>query len=485
MPATAECRMSLVDTAWLRMDNEVNLMMIVGVWLLTPAISLAALRERTAERLLRYERFHQSAVLDATGASWVDSQTFNIADHVVLEVIKRQRGLSERAALQQRCGELASKRLDPGKPLWQFHLVERYEGGCALIARIHHCIGDGVALVSVMHALVDGGIAPTPQTGPAAAPLPARDLSSDSDGWSEAVLRPLTGLAVNALSRSGDGLDHALRRMVHPGRTLQAALDLANKGRQLLRDAASLLLMEDDTPTRLKGKPIGRKLVAWGDPLPLDRVKAVSHALACSINDLLLTCASGALGGWLRDQGDDPRGAEIRAMVPVNLRLQGPTYQLGNEFGLAPLMLPIGIANPVERLYAVRTRMDQLKQSYQPVLAYGVLGVAGLLVKPGQDLLLRIFSRKATAVVTNLPGPRECVKLCGATLRQAMFWVPASGDIGVGLSILSYGGGVQFALITDAALCPDPQAIVDRFSVEFEQLLWLSLMLPWGDVLAA
>jgi len=69
MPATAECRMSLVDTAWLRMDNEVNLMMIVGVWLLTPAISLAVLRERTAERLLRYERFHQGAVLDTTGAS--------------------------------------------------------------------------------------------------------------------------------------------------------------------------------------------------------------------------------------------------------------------------------------------------------------------------------------------------------------------------------------------------------------------------------
>ena len=62
-----------------------------------------------------------------------------------------------------------------------------------------------------------------------------------------------------------------------------------------------------------------------------------------------------------------------------------------------------------------------------------------------------------------------------------MFWVPASGEVGVGLSILSYGGGVQFALITDAALCSDPQAIIDGFELEFEQLLWLSLMLPWGD----
>jgi len=65
-----------------------------------------------------------------------------------------------------------------------------------------------------------------------------------------------------------------------------------------------------------------------------------------------------------------------------------------------------------------------------------------------------------------------------------MFWVPASGDVGVGVSLLSYRGGVQFSLVSDAALCPDPQAIADRFKPEFEQLLWLSLMLPWGDGLA-
>jgi hypothetical protein len=61
-----------------------------------------------------------------------------------------------------------------------------------------------------------------------------------------------------------------------------------------------------------------------------------------------------------------------------------------------------------------------------------------------------------------------------------MFWVPASGDIGVGVSILSYGGGVQFGLITDAGLCPEPQQIIERFEPEFEKLLYLTLMLPWA-----
>jgi len=94
--------------------------------------------------------------------------------------------------------------------------------------------------------------------------------------------------------------------------------------------------------------------------------------------------------------------------------------------------------------------------------------------------LLALFHRKTTAVMTNVPGPVQKLQLCGATLEQNMFWVPASGDIGVGVSILSYGGGVQFGLITDAGLCPEPQQIIDRFEPEFQKLLTLSLMLPWG-----
>ena len=478
MPVTAQHPMSRVDTAWLRMDNEVNLMMIVGVWLLTPAISLDALRERILARLLPYERFRQLARIDARGANWVDDPAFDVASHVVVETIQRRRGQSERAALQQRCGELASTRLDPRKPLWQFHLVEHCEGGSALIARIHHCIGDGVALVSVMASIADGGVVlPRALLGRSPPQAP------QGDGWSAVLPKTLSGLARAAMHRSGDGLGPALDLdlLAHPGRPLQASLGLARDSLQWLEDAAALAMMGNDTPTRLKGKPIGRKLVAWGDPLPLDGVKAISRGLACSINDLLLSCVSGAIGRWIRQQGDDPAGVEIRAMVPVNLRPPEQAWQLGNQFGLAPVLLPIGIENPVERVYALRSRMGQLKGGYQPLLAYGVLALAGLLIKPGQDLLLGYFSQKATVVMSNLVGPCERIKLCGATLRQAMFWVPASGEVGVGLSILSYGGGVQFALITDAALCSDPQAIIDGFELEFEQLLWLSLMLPWGD----
>ena len=146
-----------------------------------------------------------------------------------------------------------------------------------------------------------------------------------------------------------------------------------------------------------------------------------------------------------------------------------------------PLLLPIGMTNPVERLYAVREGMRQLKGSLQPLLTFALLSVAGLLIKPAQDALLNLFGRKTTAVMTNVPGPGNKLQFCGSTLEQTMFWVPQTGTVGLGVSILSYGGGVQFGVIADTALCPDPQQIIDEFEPEFARLLTVSLMLPWGE----
>ena len=446
-PAAARERMSRVDTAWLRMDNDVNLMMIVGVWLLTPAIDYETLCRRVEDKLLRYDRFRQVVIRDASGAHWCDDAGFDIHRHVVREKLVRTKGQSERAALQERVGVLASEPLDPKRPLWQFHLIDGYEGGSALVVRIHHCIGDGIALNSVMMAITDGG------TEPPRRERRAKDADDGADWLADAVLKPLGGLSAKAAALAEASIARALEVLADPQQGLAGTIANARLGAKVMGDVAAMALMADDSPTRLKGKP---------SALPI-----------------ALTSAS-AIGAWLREQGDDPAGKEIRAMVPVNLRPLDQAWQLGNRFGLAPLVLPIGIENPVERVLAVRARMNELKSSYQPLLAFVVLAVAGQMVQPLQDAILGLFAKKATAVMSNVPGPAVPRKFCGSTLRQAMFWVPASGDIGVGVSILSYGGGVQFGLVTDEALCADPQAIIDRFEPEFEKLLVLTMMLPWA-----
>jgi WS/DGAT/MGAT family acyltransferase len=220
--------------------------------------------------------------------------------------------------------------------------------------------------------------------------------------------------------------------------------------------------------------------VAWCEPLPLAQVKSVGKVLNVTVNDVLLACVAGAIGRYLRERDDDPSGKLIRAMVPVNLRPLQDAWQLGNYFGLAPVLLPIGIDNPIERVYAVHAHMRELKGSFEPLLAFGLLGVSGLLTKPLQDAISNLFLDKTTAVMTNVQGPAAPIRFCGSTLRQSIFWVPTSGSVGLGVSIVSYAGGVQFGLITDRLRCPDPQKIIDGFAPEFEGLLLLTLMLPWA-----
>jgi len=469
-------RMSRVDTAWLRMDTEANLMMIVGIWLIEPQLSLADLRERVETSLLQYGRFRQKVVEDALGAQWVDDDHFDITAHVVPEKLELAPGQTPMDALKSYVGDLTTAPLNPSRPLWQFHLFEDFETGrSALCARIHHCIADGIALISVMLSITDGGKSP-----------PVRKKrgqveDGEHDWVADYLLRPAADLAVKAIGVYGAGMGKGIEMMADPAAPLNGSLEMARIGAQVVSDVAAMALMPDDSPTSLKGKATPGKRVAWGEPLALPQVKAIGQALGGSINDVLLASVAGAIGSYLRDKGEDPAGKEIRAMVPVNLRPLDKAWQLGNRFGLVPLVLPIGIANPIERLAAVRARMNELKGGYQPLLAFALLSVAGVLIKPVQHALLNLFARKATAVMTNVPGPAVPLKLCGRTLKQVMFWVPASGDIGMGVSILSYGGGVQFGLITDAQMCPDPDEIVKRFQPEFEQLLYLAMMLPWGE----
>ena len=475
-------RMSKVDTAWLRMDSPSNLMMIMGVWILQPGITLHDLRERVRERLLPYRRFVQAVREDATGAHWTADTDFRLDRHVVAHRLSRTGEQSEQDALQARVAELAMQPLDRQHPLWRFELVEQYGGGSALVARIHHCIADGIALISVMMSLVDGG-----QTPPRSSSRKSGKVGMDgAEGWvADTLIRPFGDLTAKALEAAGGGAAKSLAMLASPQQSLSdslgQAVDLARMGGQLASDVAALALMPDDSPTRLKGQPGNTKRVAWCEPIPLDEVKAIGRALNCSVNDVLLACVAGAIGAYLKNLGDDTQGQEIRAMVPINLRPMEDAWKLGNRFGLVPLVLPIGCTNPVERVFTVRARMNDLKGSLQPLLTFALLSVAGLLVKPAQDALLSLFGRKTTAVMTNVPGPATKLKVCGSTLEQNMFWVPQTGTVGLGVSILSYGGGVQFGVMADTTLCPEPQRIIDEFEPEFRRLLTVTLMLPWGE----
>ena len=211
MPTTQRERISGVDTAWLRMDQPTNLMMIVGVMMFDGKVTLAAVRRTIAARFLAFRRFRQCAVQDAAGAWWQDDENFDIKAHVLRAALPGAGGKRE---LEDFVSELASTPLDPARPLWQFHVVDNYRGGSALVTRIHHCYADGIALIQVLLSMTHSTAAGSLEMEPEA-------IETGSDGeadfWAQ-LFKPVTDALGNAkeignaLIEQGAGFSRALRR---------------------------------------------------------------------------------------------------------------------------------------------------------------------------------------------------------------------------------------------------------------------------------
>ena len=180
---------------------------------------------------------------------------------------------------------------------------------------------------------------------------------------------------------------------------------------------------------------------------------------------------SGALRRHLLDRGEQP--LQMRALVPFNLRAsQEPVSpDLGNRFGLVLLSLPLDIGDRRRRLAMVRRRMDHIRSSRQGPVSYMVLGAGGLAPTPAfESVLVDFFTSKATAVVTDLPGPREPVYLAGARLGTVLVWAPASGSVGISVSLFSYCAEVTVGLMVAPNLVAMPQRIVDQVEREIVSL---------------
>ncbi|HEX4857403.1 MAG TPA: wax ester/triacylglycerol synthase family O-acyltransferase [Usitatibacteraceae bacterium] len=463
-------RMSGIDTAWLRMEHPSNLMMIVGVMMFRERVDYKKLVATIEQRFLSFPRFRQKAVQDPTGAWWEDDRKFDIHNHV-----KRVRlpGKAGKKELQEYASTMAGTSLDFSKPLWQFHLIENYQGGSAVLTRIHHCYADGIALVAVMLSM-------TSETAEASVARPSvREKRGpppgDMDFWTS-VTKPVASVWSGAMKLTRGIVEQGLEIAKDPA----SMREFATKGMELADELRKIAMMEPDSQTRYRGNLSGKKRVAWCDPLPLSEVKIIGKALGGSVNDVLLATAAGALRDYLEKKGDKTEGVELRAVVPVNLRPVEKAADLGNQFGLVFVELPIGIDNPIERMSVVRQRMRALKGSAQPVVAFVLLSAVGLGPKILQDQIGALIGRNATAVMTNVPGPQKPLFFAGREIDEIDFWVPQSGGIGMGVSILTYNGRVQFGLITDANLVPDPETIINRFAEEFERLVILTLLGPYG-----
>ena len=325
--------MSRLDTAWLRMEGPTNPMMITGVLMFDEPMTLARLRQTVRERFLSYARFRQKPVPGAAGWHWESDPDFDLDWHVRISGLP---GRGDKRALERFVSQLASSTLDANKPMWQFHLVERFHGGSAVVARIHHCYADGIALVQVLLSMTDTERRATPRAHLAKAWL--------KDEHHQVARR------VRAVDRyvklGGKVVGQGMAMVQDP--TLAAIL--AREGGDLASELVHVLAMPDDPATLLRGKLGVSKRVAWGEPLDLEEVKAVGRACDCTVNDVLMATAAGALRAYMIERGEAVDGLTVRATVPVNMRPLEHARKLGNHFGLVYLELPVGKENPIARL---------------------------------------------------------------------------------------------------------------------------------------
>ena len=461
MPMAAREPMSSVDRAWLMMDDPTNPMVINGFWIFEELLPFEHVLAVLEERLLIHARFRQRVVerrgLLRARAYWEVDPAFELRAHVARIVLPEP---GDRETLNETVARLLTAPLDLNRPLWRFTLIEGYGGGSVFFGRIHHCIGDGAALVRVLLSLVDESA-----EGAQRAPVAGAGLPQEKN-----PPRPLP----RAAARPGAAtLPQGRRR----GRQPANLLSLAARGAQLAGKTAAVLaklaLMRTDDSTAFKGAVGVGKAVAWSRGIPLDDVKFVKNTLGATVNDVLVAAMAGALRRYIEARGDDAEGKTIRAMVPVDIR--GPEdTKLTNRFALVYLPLPIGIADPIERLFATKRHMDAIKRSPEALVTYQAIAGLGVVSDRIARRVRSYFADKVSVVLTNVPGPVQKLYFAGKLLDTIVFWVPQSGSIGVGISIFSYGGQVNIGLITDRGLAPDPDSIVAAFEEEFDDLLRLA-----------
>jgi diacylglycerol O-acyltransferase len=445
--------LSSVDHAWLRMDEPTNLMMINGVLALDQPVDFARLKTVFAKRLGVLPRFRQKVVADGGRPHWEEDRAFDLDNHLVRVALPAPGGDAE---LRDFINGIISTPLDPSRPLWLFYCIDNCNGGSVLFGQLHHAIGDGVALMLVLLSLTD--LTSDPEASHSVNPFTAM-----LRGRSKEDLQKAREVAEQVMP---DGM----RLLLNPVEALRST------GRWLKAVAAvgalvRLVLRTSDPKTLFKGPLVVEKRVAWSEPIPVEDVKAVGKALGGTINDVLVTAVAGGLRRYLDRRGCAPHERlSFRVAMPVNLRPLEQMSRLGNQFGLIFLSLPVGMLDPVRRLAELRRQATALKRSTEPVVVYGILKAMGLSPYFIQKLVVRIFATKATAVMTNIPGPRQTIYLAGTPIRDVFFWVPQSGHVGLGMSICSYAGHVRLGVGTDAGLVPDPEGIVTGFHEELAEL---------------
>ena len=453
-------RLGPLDSLFLYLEKKEMPLHIGSVFVFDGPIQVDQLKAAIEAKLPAIPRYRQLVVfppLNAGYPTWEYDPDFDMDRHI--QCVRVRPGTM--AALEKLAGELFSKVMDRNRPLWDLTVVDGLPGKrSALIARVHHCLVDGVAGVDLMNLILDHS--PEPSALPAKRPYHPAPPPSPSASFADALVSSYSHAVGRLLSLESAALNVAGGIA---GELLQGSLN------QVLGNTPELFRPVERFPFNAPAS--GPRKVAWAD-FPLDEIKTIKDARGVKVNDVFLMILAGAMRRYARLHRLSLERRLLRLMVPVNLRDPGDTRP-GNRISLIPVNIPLDIADPIELLASIHKRTEALKHSH----AADLMVLGGTLLSsmpvPAQAMLVGLLSNNVSVlpfnmVCTNVPGPQFPLYLLGRNMLNYYPYVPIGDFMGVCCAMVSYDGGVYFGLTGDCACAPDVDRLRDFLYEAFAEI---------------
>jgi len=441
-------RLSPIDASFLHQEKGAAHMHVGAITIFEgPAPTREDFVEHIEGRLHLVPRYRQKLAIPPfeTGRPfWIDDPRFNIDYHVRHTALPAPGSVEQ---LRDLAARIFSQRLDRSKPLWEIWLVQGLESGSfVLISKTHHALVDGVSGVDLATVLFD--LEPTP-----------REVDPPAERWTPHPEPTQAELIASGVTSAAKLPFDLATRAMRAARDPSGALTDTREALEGVGEVAAAGL--NPAPQTPLNVPIGpHRRVLWTRSTLAD-FKTIKNALGGTVNDVVLTVVSGAIGRWLRTRGARTEGLELRALVPVSTRTDDEHGALGNRIAAMRGPLPVYAREPEERLRIVRAAMDGLKESKQALGAEVISGLENFAPPTllAQASRLNFSTRLFNLIVTNVPGPQFPLYLLGRRLQELVPIAFLPEDHALAIAIMSYDGGVDFGLLADFDALPDLDVI--------------------------
>ena len=457
MPNNLAHRLSSQDAAFLYLERQHAPLHIGSLGIFEGEIPYDRFLSQLESRMPLIPRYRQRLAFvpfSLLHPTWEDDPDFDISNQ--LHQISLPPPGSD-AQLHKLAAELFAKQLDRSKPLWETYVITGLQHGrSALVSKVHHAMVDGVSGIELLMAILD--ISPEPAAPPEPQP------------WNPP---PLPNAGERLADAYWDNLSRERQQLLEFQESLIDPLPGIRRGQEIARalSLAAPPLQPSAPRTPFEARLSGQRQVAFAD-MSFVEIREIRTSLGGTVNDVVLAVLAGALRRYLSAHEQTVDGLEFRVAVPVNVRLDDQEAEMGNRVSCRLIGLPLGEADPIRRLQAIRERQDLLKQENQARGLELLMRLAGNTPTPLQVIAgaAPTSNTLVNMICTNVPGPMIPLYSVGHLMLSHHPLVPLSMDMGLGVGVTSYNHRLYFGLMVDPNAVPDVDVLRQCVEESFFEL---------------